>query len=395
MKGNMDFADLTLCCVFWCAAAGAVYTYLGYPIVIFGLSRLVRRPLVVPANIAIEPPRVALLIAAHNEAAVIEQRIQNALELQYRRDRLDIVIASDGSDDATPAICKENCGHVRLLDFPTRRGKAAVLNAAVELLDTDVVVFSDANTLMDAHAIQCLARWFIDPEVGAVCGRLILSDARPGANVDSVYWRYETFLKSCEGRLGSLLGANGAIYAIRRSVFVPFPPGTLVDDFVGPLLAKISSGCRIIYDMQAEAFEESAPDLHGEYRRRMRIGTGGFQSLAVLWPLLLPRFGWTAFSFWSHKVLRWLCPFCLLAALLASALLSKHTLYRDALLAQLFFYALCGLGAIKGAGRSLRTLTMFACMNFALLAGFIRWMAGNQNGVWLRTQRSQNSGRMG
>jgi cellulose synthase/poly-beta-1,6-N-acetylglucosamine synthase-like glycosyltransferase len=241
---------------------------------------------------------------------------------------------------------------------------------------------------MDVRAIENLARWFIDPQVGAVCGRLILTDAQTGCNVDSAYWRYETFLKGCEARLGGLLGANGAIYAIRRSDFVPLPPGTLVDDLVAPLLMKIRSRCRIIYDIDAKAFEESAPDLYGEYRRRTRIGTGGFQSLTVLWPLLLPQFGWTAFSFWSHKVLRWFCPFCMIAAMLSCCLLLQYPLYRGALLAQLLFYAVCGIGAIRGAGKSLRICTMFACMNLALLMGFIRWLSQRQSGMWLRTQRA-------
>jgi cellulose synthase/poly-beta-1,6-N-acetylglucosamine synthase-like glycosyltransferase len=383
----MDFAETIQCIGFWCSAAAVVYAYLGYPILIYGLSRLFGKAAVVPSTIGAELPRVALLIAAYNEAVVIEQRIQNALQLDYPSDRLEIVVASDGSDDATPEICRKYAGRVRLLNFPARRGKAATLNAAVAQLDADIIAFSDANTFMDPAALHRLTRWFDQAEIGAVCGRLVLTDPKTGRNVDSVYWQYETFLKRCEGRLGGPLGANGAIYAIRRNLFVPLPAGTLVDDLVIPLLAKMQSKCRIVYDTDAVAFEESAPDLSGEYRRRARIGTGGFQAIAMLWPLLGPRHGWTAFSLWSHKVLRWCCPFCMIAAFLACALLAQSTLYLTLFVAQLVFYVLCGAGAIHGATRPLRVFAMFAGMNLALLIGFVRWLGQSQSGVWARTQR--------
>jgi cellulose synthase/poly-beta-1,6-N-acetylglucosamine synthase-like glycosyltransferase len=336
-------------------------------------------------------PRVALLIAAYNEAEVIEQRIVNALALDYPRDRLQIVIASDGSQDTTAEICRGYAGCVRVLDFPQRRGKAATLNAAVAQLDADIIVFSDANTSMDIESVRRLAEWFIDPRAGAVCGRLVLTDPQTGRNVDSVYWRYETFLKRCEGWLDGPLGANGAIYAIRRNLFVPLGPGTLVDDLLVPLSAKLKYGCRIVYDPRAVAFEESAPDLRGEYRRRTRIGTGALQAVGTLWPLLGPRYGWTAFTFWSHKIFRWACPLFMIASFLACLMLSGESLYRGLLLAQAIFYALCALGAVvtttNRMARFLRVLSLFASMNVALLIGFVRWFAQSQSGIWIRTQR--------
>jgi cellulose synthase/poly-beta-1,6-N-acetylglucosamine synthase-like glycosyltransferase len=383
----MTSAATILCLTFWCSAAGVLYAYIGYPILIYIFSRLFGKAPVGPSVRDGDLPRIALLIAAHNEAAVIETRIQNAMSLDYPRDRLEIVVASDGSDDATADICRNYAADVRLLSFPTRRGKAATLNAAVEQLDADIIVFSDANTSMDAAALKSLARWFADPKVGAVCGRLVLNDPQTGRNVDSLYWKYETFVKRCEGRLGSLLGANGAIHAMRRQLFVPLPAGTLVDDFVAPLLAKMRSGCRIVYDEDAVAFEESAPDISGEYRRRARIGAGAFQSLGLLWPLLGPQCGWTAFAFWSHKVMRWCSPLFMIVALLSCILLAGHTLYRELFFSQLFFYALCCAGTLRGAARSLRLFTMFASMNLALLIGFIRWLGQTQNGIWVRTQR--------
>jgi cellulose synthase/poly-beta-1,6-N-acetylglucosamine synthase-like glycosyltransferase len=224
-----------------------------------------------------------------------------------------------------------------------------------------------------------------------VSGRLVLTDPRTGRNVDSVYWRYETFLKQCEGRLGGLLGANGAIYAIRRSLFEPLRAGTIVDDFMVPLVARMRSGCRIVYDAHAVAHEETPADLSMEFRRRARIGVGGFQALATLWPLLSPRHGWTAFTFWSHKVMRWISPFLLVAMLLSSLLLISQPLFRIALVAQVAFYASCFVGTMlppaNRVARVLRIFGMFAAMNLALLTGFFRWLVSSQSGIWKRTER--------
>ncbi len=392
----MNMIELILSVCFWCSVAGILYAYIGYPAAIWILSRLFGKAHNPPAITAQGLPRVTLLIAAYNEETVIERRIQNALSLNYPSDRFEIVIASDGSGDATASICRRYSDRVRLFDFPERRGKAAVLNAAIEQLDTDIIVFSDANTSMDAAALRHLVRWFSDPSIGVVCGRLVLTDPETGRNADSLYWRYETFLKRCESRLNGLLGANGAIYALRRSQFVPLPMGTLVDDFVGPLLVKMRSGCRIIYDTEAAAFEETAHDLSGEYRRRARIGTGGFQAIKYLWLLLHPRFGWTAFTFWSHKVLRWICPFFMISGFFSAVLLSDKDLYFSLLLLQVIFYVVCAFGAglksRNSTARLLRVLAMFVGMNFAILIGFVRWLSQTQSGLWKSTDRRSTGG---
>jgi cellulose synthase/poly-beta-1,6-N-acetylglucosamine synthase-like glycosyltransferase len=387
----MSTTETILALCFWCSAAGVLHAYLGYPAVISCLSRVFGRAPTPPAVPDAGLPRVALLIAAHNEAGVIEERINNALALVYPRDRFEIVIASDGSDDGTAEVCRRYQDGVRILAFAQRQGKAGTLNAAIQQLDAEVVALSDANTTMDVDSIRRLARWFADPKVGAVCGRLVLTDPRTGRNADGLYWRYETFLKRCEGRLSGPLGANGAIYAIRRSLFTPLPPGTILDDLVIPLVAKLRSGCRIVYDPDALAHEETAPDLGGEFHRRARIGAGGFQALAILWPLLHPRHGWTAFTFWSHKVLRWACPFLMLVALVAAAMLARHPFYRAATIAQVGFYGLCALGAVvppaNRALRLLRVFPLFAGMNLALLIGLVRGVRTRQTGIWGRTAR--------
>jgi cellulose synthase/poly-beta-1,6-N-acetylglucosamine synthase-like glycosyltransferase len=282
---------------------------------------------------------------------------------------------------------------VRVLDRAERRGKAATLNEALATVDAEIVVLSDANTMFERDAIRRLVDRLADSSVGVACGRLVLRDAQTGRNVDGLYWRYETFLKRCEGRLGGLLGANGAIYAIRRELIVPLPAGTVVDDFALPLLARIRSGCRIAFVDDAIAHEETAPSIGGEFRRRARIGVGGFQSLWMLRALLLPTQGWTAFAFWSHKVLRWITPFLLAAALLsAAALAHASSAAQAALVAQLALYGVALLGAVAPRGwpasRVLRVATMFVCMNAALALGFLRWARGADTGVWRRTART-------
>jgi cellulose synthase/poly-beta-1,6-N-acetylglucosamine synthase-like glycosyltransferase len=380
--------------VFWVSVALVAYGYVGYAVLVWMCARLFGRH-EEPRPVAdADLPRVTLLIAAHNEAAVIRARLENALALDYPRDRLEILVASDGSKDATAEIVRGFARRgVRLLDYQPNRGKAATLNAAWAEVTGDIVLLSDANTFTDRDAPRRLARWFRDPRVGAVCGRLVLVDPDTGRNVDGLYWRYETFLKGCEARLGALLGANGAIYAVRRDRYVPIPPETIVDDFVIPLLGRLTHGTRLVYDAGAVAREETPPGIHDEFKRRARIGAGGFQSLRLLWPLLSPAYGWLAFSFVSHKVVRWCCPFFLLAIAASNVVLATEPFYQATLAAQAAFYLVACLGA-RSTGQStparlVRLTTMFSSMNAALLVGFYRWLTGRQRGAWARTARSE------
>jgi cellulose synthase/poly-beta-1,6-N-acetylglucosamine synthase-like glycosyltransferase len=219
----------------------------------------------------------------------------------------------------------------------------------------------------------------------------VLTDPVTGRNADGLYWRYETMIKKSEGKLGALLGSNGAIYAIRRELFPDIPSNTLVDDFVIPLLAKIQSNCRIVFEPEAVATEEIAPEIKDEFWRRVRIGAGGYQSIGILWRLLDPRRGWVALAFFSHKVLRWLCPFFLILAFLCTLILLPFRLYQVALVAQLLLYFVAPLLArVPGHGphlKLIRLTAMFTMMNAALFLGFFRWLRGRSSGVWTRTLR--------
>jgi cellulose synthase/poly-beta-1,6-N-acetylglucosamine synthase-like glycosyltransferase len=378
--------------VFWSCAALIIYTYVVYPLVLVALAS--RRRGFVHSDAADQRflPTVSVLIVAHNEEAVIRARIENLLATDYPKEKLELVIASDGSRDRTAAIAREYSDRsVALVEFPSRTGKAAVLDAVIPTLTGEIVILSDANTMMDRAAARRLVRWFCDPRVGSVCGKLVLTDSTTGSNVDSVYWRYETLLKRCEGKLGGLLGANGGIYAIRRSLFRGIRHDTIIDDFVIPLLARVRTGCRLVYDETAVAYEETPPEISIEFRRRARIGAGDFQSITLLWPLLDPRRGAIAFTFFSHKLLRWLCPFFLLGLATANLVLVDIGIYGVTLGVGVILCSVALAGQHfprrSSIGRAMRLATMFAAMNAALLVGFFRWATGQQSSAWERTVR--------
>jgi glycosyltransferase involved in cell wall biosynthesis len=312
--------------------------------------------------------------------------------MDYPRDRREIVVASDGSSDRTVDIVRKfEAKGVRLLNYPVRRGKAAVLNAAFKELNGEIVILTDANTFTEPDAARKLVRWFDDPQMGVVCGRLVLTDPHTGRNADSLYWKYETFLKRSESELGALLGANGAIYAIRHSVYAAIPNDTLVDDLVIPLWARLHNSCAIVYDPEAVAHEESAMDFGHEFHRRSRIGAGGWKSLELLWPLMNPAQGWVAFTFFSHKLLRWLGPFFLIGMIICNLCLWQEPLFQWVLLAQAAFYLMSLVGAYVPARiKPLKVLylpTLFTGMNLALLLGFWRWCRRSQKAAWKRTHR--------
>ena len=378
---------------FWFSLAAVFYAYVGYPVVIYLLARAFGRRRTQVAQLSDgELPSASLLIAAHNEESVIEARLQNALAADYPKEKWEVVVVADGCSDRTSAIVRSYADRgVRLLDMSPRRGKSQALNDAMPRLKGEIVILSDANTDHHPQAARRLASWYAHSTVTTVCGRLILTDHATGRNVDGLYWRYETFIKKQEGALGALLGANGAIYAIRRNRYVPVPPNNVVDDFVIPLLAKLRHGGELVYDSSAVAYEETAPNIQIEFHRRSRIGAGGFGSLRLLAGLLNPARGWLCLAFLSHKVLRWCCPFFLLALLASSALLAASPLYAGFLVLQLAFYATAAVAAyLPGRGlafRVMRLSSMFTSMNAALLFGFVRWLCNLQRATWQRTAR--------
>lgn len=381
--------------IFWVCIGLIVYSYLVYPVFLALLAKLSpekKSPKVedIPES---QWPTVSLVIAAYREESVIVERLNNALEIDYPNDKIEIIIGVDGNEDATGKLVEGfQDARIRLMQFPERRGKASVLNDCIAAARGDIILFSDANTFWDRDAAKLLVRHFEQEQVGGVCGRLILTDAATGKNVDGIYWRYENRLKEWEGKLGALLGANGAIYAIRKKLYQPIPPQTIVDDFVIGMRIH-QAGYQLLYEKQALAREETAPTISDELHRRIRIGAGAFQSLTWLWRLLLPRRPLVSWAFWSHKVLRWFCPAFMVVALASNFLLAQKPLYQTLLALQGIFYALAVLGSFSilpgKFGKIAQAGWMFVNMNVALALGFVRWLFKTQKGTWKRTERSE------
>lgn len=381
--------------LFWTSLALVTYTYAGYPLVVWLLSR--RREQQAPRETKdcnhSPLPRVSIIIAAYREESVILERLNNLAKLDYPSDQLEILIGCDGNEDLTGELVSTyDNEQVRLIQFQQRRGKASVLNDCVPQATGEIIVFSDANTNMDPQCIKQLVRHFQDESIGCVCGQLILEDPTTGKNVDGLYWKYENFLKHCETKLGAVLGVNGALYALRKSLYSPIPAHTVNDDFLIGMRVHLA-GHRLIYDDTAFASEETATSVHAEFRRRIRIGTGAFQSLRYLKGLLNPKYGYIAFAFWSHKLLRWLCPGFMVMALVANLCLLQNPIYQITLLTQGLFYlsAFVGMKFVNGSRylKLCRVPGMFVQMNLALGIGFCRWIFIRQNGIWDRTERSQ------
>ena len=255
------------------------------------------------------------------------------------------------------------------------------------------MVFTDANTFFDRHAIKELIRGFrLDPSACAVVGRLEFRTAEGTVNPDSVYWRYETMLKRLESRFGTVLGANGAIYAIKRIRFRPLPAGTIVDDFLIPMLMRLEKGGSVIFRPSAKAWETVPETIRDEFRRRVRIGAGDAHALRHTWRLLLPGQGMLAVSYWSHKVLRWTGPWLLMVAFASNLWLVDIPWARALLGAQVSAYAL-GFAApllrkVPVIGRTANGAWYFMVLNAALLIGTIKFLAGRAAPVWKATPRT-------
>lgn len=379
-----------------------VYSYVLYPLVLSGVAmvaqflrdaryvlgkqdrRLFDRARVLPA--------VAVIISAYNEQTHLRQRIDNLLALNYPHDLLRCYIGSDGSSDATASILRA-CDDPRIhaCVYDVNRGKASVLNDLVEQARAPILVFSDANTFFHPDAIMALVKHFDQAEVGGVSGELRLKGSG-GDNQDSLYWRLEQFLKFFEGRIQGLLGANGAIYAIRRRLWQPLRPDTICDDFCIAMNVS-ASGHRLVYEPAAWAEEDTPAAITEEYNRRLRIGIGNFQAL-VRHPEYLTRTSLgTSFAYLSHKVLRWTAPHLLLLGLAASFILAtQSSAWVGWTLLQLLAYGSAALlyqltQRQVALPSLLRIVAFLFALNWAFLVASWRFARGNYRGSWRRTER--------
>lgn len=387
---------------FWIALisiAVPLYAYLGYPILLFAVAAIVQVARDARYLLSRDErrqhssrrPFVSIILAAYNEEHVVERTIRNLLALDYPPDSIEILVGSDGSSDRTIALLRQfEHDRVRVLDCQERRGKLTVITECARAAKGSLLVLSDANTLLKPNAVSALVRHFDNPCVGAVCGELRLTTPDGGPAEEGFYWRYEVTLKLLESRVDSTLGANGAIYAIRKELFPILPPHLITDDFVIPMKVR-ARGFRVRYDPEAVACEEAPAGVSDEFRRRIRIGAGNWQALWQCRGLLLPWQGFVAVAFWSHKVLRWATPFLLIPALVANATLLSRPFWRITFTLQALFYAGAALGGLLARRRRpagpLRILHYFLAINVALGIGLVRGMFGLQHATWRRTAR--------
>lgn len=337
-------------------------------------------------------PSVAILISAHNEERVIAERVANALGQDYPADKIKVIVGSDGSSDSTEEILgriKEP--RFKAFLYSRNRGKASVLNDLAAEATADVLVFSDANTRFEANAIKWLAVHFADERVGCVSGELNLLDDAQNGNSDAIYWRYEQFVKRYESKLNALVGANGAIYGIRRELFPKVPADTVIDDLIISLYS-VRRGFRSKYEPRAQAEETLAPTIDDEAKRRIRIGSGNYQAFFRMPWALNPFKGTFFFSYLSHKVLRWFTPHFLMFAFAINLFLIAEPIHFGVLVLTLFMGALAVIGyrrSISGKRNPtvVNILVFVVVMNISLLIGFYKYMFSDLSGRWERTSR--------
>ncbi len=408
MNGDKKCCDLAKA-VFWGSAATLAYTYLGYPLLAGLVSRYKTRP--VRRDSAFEPT-VSLIITAYNEELGLPAKLENTLHLDYPPDKLEIIVASDCSSDSTDDIVRafaersDNPFRMRLHRQPQRGGKTAAQNAAVDLADGEIILFSDATTLYQPDVLKAMLPNFADLQVGCVAGRLLYVDpAQTGVGSGAKsYWGYETFLKTCESRIGSLIGASGCLYAVRRAAYVPLPPEACSDFVIATVM--VEQNLRAVFEPDAVCTEETNRRTDRELKMRVRIIAQTFTDLwqhrAMLNPL---RSGFYAVQLLSHKVLRYFAPFFLLALWPSAALLArKSRLYRAILWSQNAFYALAALGFYKSRqtgeqkGKRARLTTLpfyFVLANYASLLAVFQWLRGERYATWETARENSDTSKNG
>jgi cellulose synthase/poly-beta-1,6-N-acetylglucosamine synthase-like glycosyltransferase len=332
--------------IFWTGLACITYVYLGYPLLLMLWRRLMARPV----RKRYCEPAVSLVVVMHNERRNVHARMQNCFDLDYPADKLQIVVSLDAPTDGTDSLMSDYTGHsVVVIPCPVREGKAAALNRGMAAATGEIVVFADARQRFDRAAVRELVANFADPSVGAVSGELILLDGDGKESSDGVglYWRYEKKLRALESDIHSIPGATGAIYAIRRDLFWPLKPLTVLDDVVIPMRIVLG-GKRAIFDPKAIAYDMVAKCPESEYEKKQRTLMGNYQLLVEMPELLLPWRNPIFLQLTSHKVGRLVAPYCLVG-LFVSNLFLRDGVYLVCLMGQVAWYVLAYVGWLTSA----------------------------------------------
>lgn len=379
--------------LFWLFLSLIIYCYFGYPVVLTVLAKLLARP-IQKADIE---PTVSVVISICDEEDVIERKIRNLLALDYPRAKLEVLIGSDCSTDNTNAIIKGiDDSRVRLFEFSERRGKIATLNDLVPQARHEIIFFNDARQRLDNDALRQLVKNFADPRIGCVSGELMF-EQEGGATAQGInlYWKYEKFLRSQESRLHSMLGATGAIYAIRRELYVPPPHNVVLDDMYIPFKV-IQKGYRAVLEEAAKAYDRAADSPREEHRRKARTLYGNYQIFGLFPEMFNPVVSPVALQLFSHKFLRVVAPFFMIAVFLINWALLDQPIYRLILAAQILFYVMAVIGALarhkkygilRHFSKACYVPYVFCLLNFSALIGFLRFVRSNQEITWQKARK--------
>lgn len=390
----MDLTSFSIAVLFFCSIM-LFNSILLYPAIILFLARNKNQ---ISSPEAQFP--VSIVISAYNEDTVIEDRIKNIFSSDgIKPESVEVLIGSDCSSDRTNEILLKQAEiypQLRVFLFQERRGKAAVINDLVKYANNPILIFSDANTVFHSSSIKLLVRWFANPLIGGVSGRLILSDSniKKGESVEEgKYWKMETIIKEAEGKLGILVGANGGIFAIRRELYSEVPMERAVTDDLYISMSILKKNYSFTYDRNAIAFEDVGGSTTVEFRRKTRFSATNYQTIAYLSELLFNRNLLLSYAFWSHKIIRWFMPHLLIGIYIFTGILAQYS--------QTFlflFFAETSIVLLGLIGFLLSKLNVkiflfsipyyFLIMNVAFLLGFIRFLSKKHTIIWTSTARS-------
>lgn len=383
----------------WLSLFIVFYAFFGYGILLFiiiKIKRKLRGKPVIPVVDAANLPTCSLVIAAYNEEEFILEKIKNTLELEYPAGKLELIFITDGSSDRTPELIA-TYPEIKLMHSPERRGKIAAVHRAMDAVTTEIVVFTDANTYLNPNALLKICRHYADARVGAIAGeKRIMVDAAADATAgEGFYWKYESKLKAWDAELYSVVGAAGELFSIRTALYRPVSPNAILDDFMISLLVA-QEGYRVLYEPEAYATETSSENVKEELKRKIRIAAGGIQSIVWLRSLLNPfKQPLLSFQYISHRVLRWtVTPFLMILALLLNIVIvatGGSMLYHILLIGQLAFY-LASLAGWLLERQEIKVKILFipyyfCMMNYAVIRGIFRYMAGTQSAAWEKSKR--------
>ncbi len=381
--------------LFFISAFILLHIYIFYPILIILIAKISSKQIKPSESYT---PTVSIIISAFNEEKVIEKTIRNFLASDYPTDKIEIIIGSDNSTDRTNEIMEslvKEFKNIRFFPFKEGRGKGPVLNDLVSRAKNEILILSDANTIYAKDSIRILTQYYSDNSIGGVSGRLVLEDFEESINSgtqETLYWNLEFFIKRAEGSLGMLIGANGGIYSLRRELYTQIPTKYPVMDDFFIALKVLEQNKKVIFATEAKAFENTAPTIESEFKRKVRNNSIDFSTIEGIKKLLSPSFGLIAFALWSHKIFRWLSPVFLIIALVSSGFLAlNEPKFLVVFLAQVVIYliGIIGYGLLRIGIRAKLFLVFyyFLITNVAMLVGLVKFIMGTHSARWQSTAR--------